>query len=74
MYAIRSYYGLYFRTVTLPILFDVEKGGEGMQEALEALYAEVDRIIENDEANVVILSDRGMDKDHAPIPSRNNFV
>jgi glutamate synthase (ferredoxin) len=66
---IRHLNRLYFRTVTLPILFDPKKNGEGMQEALEALYAEVDRIIENDEANIVILSDRGMDKDHAPIPS-----
>ena len=38
-------------------------------EALEDLYARVDQIIANDEANIIILSDRGMDKDHAPIPA-----
>jgi glutamate synthase (ferredoxin) len=60
---------LYFRTATLPILFDPAQDGAGLEHALEQLYAEADRIIANDEANILILSDRGIDKDHAPIPA-----
>jgi glutamate synthase (NADPH/NADH) large chain len=60
---------LYFRTITLPILFDPAEDGSGMQQALEDLYAKVDQIIASDGANIVILSDRGIDKDHAPIPA-----
>ena len=74
---------LYFRTATLPILFDPteaaerssgeqgsgEKGsGAGLTRALEELYEKADNIIANDEANIIILSDRGIDREHAPIP------
>jgi len=60
---------LYFRTVTLPILFNPAEEGSGMEQALEELYARVDKIIEQDEANILILSDRGLDADHVPIPA-----
>jgi len=59
---------LYFRTVTLPILFHPAEDGAGMEQALEELYAQADRIITNGEANIIILSDRGIDPQHAPIP------
>lgn len=59
---------LYFRTVTLPILFNPAENGAGMEQAIEELYASADRIIANDEANILILSDRGIDREHAPIP------
>jgi glutamate synthase domain-containing protein 2/glutamate synthase domain-containing protein 1/glutamate synthase domain-containing protein 3 len=59
---------LYFRTVTLPILFNPAENGAGMERALEELYASADRIIANGEANILILSDRGIDREHAPIP------
>ena len=36
--------------------------------ALEELYEKADHIIANDEANIIILSDRGIDREHAPIP------
>ena len=36
---------------------------------MEDLYARADQIIANDEANIIILSDRGVDQDHAPIPA-----
>ena len=66
---IRNLKRLYFRTATLPILFHPAEDGAGLEQALEALYAEADRLIANDEANILILSDRGIDRDHAPIPS-----
>ncbi|HCE18520.1 MAG TPA: glutamate synthase large subunit [Anaerolinea thermolimosa] len=60
---------LYFRTVTLPILFNPAENGAGMERALEALFERVDQIIAQDEANIIILSDRGIDEEHAPIPA-----
>jgi glutamate synthase (ferredoxin) len=60
---------LYFRSVTVPILFNPAEGGEGLTRAMDKLYARVDEIIANGEANLVILSDRGIDRDHAPIPA-----
>jgi glutamate synthase (NADPH) large chain len=60
---------LYFRTVTLPILFDPSQDGAGLEQALQDLFAKVDQIIANDEANILILSDRGIDQHHAPIPA-----
>jgi glutamate synthase (NADPH) large chain len=65
---IRHLNRLYFRTVTLPILFHPEEDGAGMERALDELFARVDQIIATDEANIVILSDRGIDREHAPIP------
>jgi len=59
---------LYFRTVTIPILFNPAEDGAGMKRALEDICAPVDKIIAHDEATIIILSDRGIDKDHAPIP------
>ncbi len=60
---------LYFRTVTLPILFDPKEDGAGLERALEELCEKADQIIANDEANIIILSDRNIDQDHAPIPA-----
>ncbi|MBE0696661.1 MAG: glutamate synthase subunit alpha, partial [Anaerolineaceae bacterium] len=66
---IRHLNRLYFRTVTLPILFHPEEDGTGMERALEELFEKVDEIIATDEANIIILSDRGIDREHAPIPA-----
>ena len=66
---IRNLKRLYFRTATLPILFHPAEDGAGMQQALEELYGEADRLIASDEANILILSDRGIDREHAPIPA-----
>ena len=59
---------LYFKTITLPTLFNPAEDGVGMERALEELFEKADRIIANNEANIIILSDRGIDRDHAPIP------
>lgn len=65
---LRQLHRLYFRTVTLPILFNPAEDGKGMERALDELYARADEIITNDEANILILSDRNIDADLAPIP------
>ena len=66
---LRNLNRLYFRSMTLPILFDPREDGAGLQKALDDLYARVDSIIANGEANLVILSDRGIDREHAAIPA-----
>ncbi|MGB7157754.1 MAG: glutamate synthase large subunit [Tepidisphaeraceae bacterium] len=56
------------RSVTIPMLFDVDKGEAGLKEALEELLARAAAAVK-DGASIVILSDRGVDADKAPIPS-----
>jgi len=60
---------LYFKTTTLPILYNVSEGGAGMARAMEELCEEASRIIADGEANILILSDRGVDRKQAPIPA-----
>ena len=57
-----------FRAVTLPIRFKVSEGGEGMRRALEELCQTATNAIRSG-ATILILSDRNIDEDHAPIPS-----
>jgi len=57
-----------FEWATLPILFDPERGEEGLEEALEGLFEAADRAID-DGAHVLILSDRGVDRRKAAIPA-----
>ncbi|MCU7242173.1 MAG: glutamate synthase large subunit [Microcystis aeruginosa WS75] len=57
-----------FKTVTIPILFHPTSGVEGMRSTIEAICQEVDEAILAG-ASIIILSDRGIDKNHAPIPS-----
>ena len=56
------------KSVTLPILFDPSKGVEGMREALKELCEKAEEAART-EQNVLILSDRGVDEHHAPIPA-----
>ncbi|WP_147802616.1 glutamate synthase large subunit [Alkalicoccus halolimnae] len=57
-----------FKAVTLPILFDVASGKEGLEPALEQLFAQADEAIENG-TTLLILSDRGVNKDKAAMPA-----
>ena len=57
-----------FNTVKLPILFECEKGEEGLHEALDELCKEAERSVD-DGYNYIILSDRDVDETHAAIPS-----
>ena len=56
------------KSVTLPILFDPTKGAEGLRDALDELCAKAEKAART-EQNVLILSDRGVDENHAPIPA-----
>jgi len=57
-----------FKSVTLPILFDPKLGVAGLETRMDALCAEADAAIENG-TSVLILSDRPLDADRAPIPA-----
>src|SRR2546425_5557707 len=57
-----------FKSVTLPILFEVAQGPAGLEKAMDHLCRKVSQAIQ-DGHNVVVLSDRGVNNDCAPIPS-----
>ena len=57
-----------FKSETLPIVFGIHEGSLGLKLALDALCERADRAIAAG-ANVLILSDRGVSKSKAPIPS-----
>ena len=54
---------------TLNILFRVARGEKGLAKSLEEISIMARRMIEEDEVNVIILSDRGVNKEYAPIPA-----
>jgi glutamate synthase (ferredoxin) len=53
----------------LNTLFRVARGDKGLAKSLEELSVMSRRMIEEDEVNVIILSDRGVTRDFAPIPA-----
>jgi glutamate synthase (ferredoxin) len=57
-----------FPSVTLPILFDPATGAAGIEAALEAIFQAADEAIAGGKS-LIILSDRGIDPDHAAIPA-----
>ena len=57
-----------FKTVKLPLLFEVAKGCQGLQEALATLCKQAEESV-NEGVNYIVLSDRDVDADHAAIPS-----
>ncbi|MCC6235519.1 MAG: glutamate synthase subunit alpha, partial [Verrucomicrobiales bacterium] len=57
-----------FSSVTLPILFKASEGAAGLERALDELFEAANRAIE-DGYNVIILSDRGVNPEMAPIPA-----
>ena len=56
-----------FKSITIPILFNVNRKKD-MKDAIKSVYRAADIAIENG-CNIIILSDRGADKDKAPIPA-----
>jgi glutamate synthase (ferredoxin) len=57
-----------FKSITLPILFEVHKGEVGLEKSLEELYAQSTQAIAEGH-DIIILSDRGVNRHHAPIPA-----
>ena len=58
----------HLRSVTLPMLFNVADGPMGLEKAVDGLCAQAAAAVKEG-ASILILSDRGVDQDHAPIPS-----
>ena len=61
-----SYKG--FCTITLDMTYPVAEGAEGLEKAIEKLYKEVEKSVD-DGYNYIILSDKTVDEKKAPIPS-----
>src|ERR1043166_7546686 len=57
-----------FKSVTFPILFKTSDGAAGMEKAMDELCGKIDQAV-RDGFNVVVLSDRGVNREWAPIPS-----
>ena len=57
-----------FPSVTLPMVFKAEEGAAGLEAALNAIFVAADQAIANG-SSLIILSDRTIDQDHAPIPA-----
>jgi glutamate synthase (ferredoxin) len=57
-----------FKAITLPILYKVKDGEDGLKTAIANLFQKADSAI-NDGANILILTDKGVNQDYAPIPA-----
>ena len=57
-----------YKSITFPILFNVSDGETGLEKAMDDLYEAATRAIKQG-INIIILSDRGIDRNRAPIPS-----
>jgi glutamate synthase (ferredoxin) len=56
------------RAVTLPMLFDAGGGAAGLERAMDRLCRQAGEAVEAG-YSLLVLSDRGVDTEHAPIPS-----
>jgi glutamate synthase (ferredoxin) len=57
-----------FKSITLPILFKAVSGPSALKKAMDELFSKADKAIAEG-YNVVVLSDRGITAEMAPIPS-----
>jgi glutamate synthase (ferredoxin) len=57
-----------FKSGTLPTLYKVDKGAEGLEAAMQDLYDRADEAIAKG-INILILSDRGISREQAAIPA-----
>ena len=57
-----------FKAVTLPMIYKAGTGGAGLEKALDELFKSASQAVDKG-AQILILSDRGIDASFAPIPS-----
>jgi glutamate synthase (NADPH) large chain len=57
-----------FKAETIEILYKKEKGLNGLENALEDIINQISKAVDRG-TNIIILSDRGVNKDLAPIPA-----
>lgn len=65
---IKSNHNPNFKVTSIPILYEVKKGHNGLEQALEDTLSAVSKAIDEG-TNIVILSDRGVNETMAPIPT-----
>jgi glutamate synthase (ferredoxin) len=65
---LRHVYEPGFKAITLPTLFDPRQGGGGLEHAMDQLKRQASAAVEAG-YTILILSDRGADRERAPIPS-----
>ena len=65
---IKSFNHPNFKITSVPILYDINKGHNGLEDALDVLLKTVSSHVDNG-TNILILSDRKVSKDKAPIPA-----
>ncbi|ARV06395.1 glutamate synthase large subunit [Polaribacter sp. SA4-10] len=57
-----------FKAETIQILYPKAKGLNGLEDALDAIVIQIEKALER-KTNIIILSDRGVNKELAPIPA-----
>ncbi|HAW05610.1 MAG TPA: glutamate synthase large subunit, partial [Saprospirales bacterium] len=57
-----------FKTETIQILYQKAKGMNGLEDALDDIIIQIEKALER-KTNIIILSDRGVNQDLAPIPA-----
>jgi glutamate synthase (ferredoxin) len=57
-----------FRVMTIPMLYEIKRGLNGLEAALENMIAQASKAID-DGYTILILSDRNVNKEMAPIPA-----
>ncbi len=57
-----------FKAETIHMLYPKSQGLNGLEDALEDIIKQVEKAVER-KTNIIILSDRGVNKDFAPIPA-----
>ncbi len=57
-----------YNVVSIPILYDIERGYNGLEDALETILKQASKAIDK-KTNIIILSDRNANEKQAPIPA-----
>ncbi|MEE9363153.1 MAG: glutamate synthase large subunit [Cellulophaga sp.] len=57
-----------YKVLSIPILYAIEKGNNGLEDALESILNKASKAIDEG-TNIIILSDRNVDEKNAPIPA-----
>lgn len=57
-----------FKAEVIPMLFDPKEGADGLEKAIENLCLKAEKAVDKG-SNYIVISDRGVDKDNAAIPS-----
>ena len=57
-----------FKSVTIPILFNPKDGVKGLEAAMNEIFNQANQVIASG-GNIIILSDRALNQDNAPIPA-----